>query len=145
MGLIYHSFIGELPTTYEQFTDKINKLFPFIFDTKVISRRIQNRLKSIKVDLKSLYKACFNKKLLQPYANINYKYVEPYVQSDSSHEAGYDSFMTGCACIAMLNFIYEVKQAPFVFANAETENKVLYSKFAGEVSLVGPVFSQKTS
>lgn len=45
----------------------------------------------------------------------------------------------------MLNFIYEVKQAPFVFANAETENKILYSKFAGEVSLVGPVFSQKTA
>lgn len=45
----------------------------------------------------------------------------------------------------MLNFIYEVKQAPFVFANAETENKILYSKFAGEVSLVGPVFSPKTA
>lgn len=76
-------------------------------------------MKSIKVDLKSLYKACFNKKLLQPYANINYKHVEAYVQSDSSHEAGYDSFMTGCAFIAMLNYLYENKHIPFIFPNAQ--------------------------
>lgn len=111
----------------------------------MISRRLQNRMKSIKVDLKSLYKACFNPKLLKPYANINYKHVEAYVLSDSSHEAGYDSFMTGCAFIAMLNYLYDVKQAPFVFANANEENKVLYSKFSGEISLVGPEFSQKTA
>lgn len=101
-------------------------------------------MKSIKVDLKSLYKACFNKKLLQPYANINYKHVEAYMQADSSHEAGFDSFMTGCAFISMLNYLYDVKHAPFVFPNAENENKILYSKFVGEVSLVGPEFTPKT-
>lgn len=85
LGLIYHSFIDALPSTYEEFTLQINKLFPFIFDTKVLSRRLQNRMKSIKVDLKSLYRACFNKKLLQPYVNINCKHVEAYIQSDSSH------------------------------------------------------------
>jgi hypothetical protein len=53
--------------------------------------------------------------------------------------------MTGCAFIAMLNYLYDVKQAPFVFANANEENKVLYSKFSGEISLVGPEFSQKTA
>ena len=94
-------------------------MFPHIYDTKVISRRLQNRMKSIKVDLKSLYKACFVKKLLQPYANINYKWVGDYVHSESSHEAGYDSFMTGCAFIAMLNYLYDNKNALFVFANAE--------------------------
>lgn len=52
--------------------------------------------------------------------------------------------MTGCAFIGMLNYLYDSKQAPFVFANAQAENKILYSKFAGEVSLVGPDFSTKT-
>lgn len=102
-------------------------------------------MKSIKVDLKSLYKACFNKKLLQPYANINYKHVEEYIQADSSHEAGFDSFMTGCAFIAMLNFLHDNKQGPFVFANAHDHNKILYSKFAGEISLLGPEFSPRTT
>jgi tetrahydromethanopterin S-methyltransferase subunit H len=71
--------------------------------------------------------------------------VEEYTKEESSHEAGYDSFMTGCAFIGMLNYLYDVQQTPFVFANAQTENKVLYSKFAGEISLVGPVYSEKTA
>ena len=53
--------------------------------------------------------------------------------------------MTGCAFIGMLNCLYDVKQACFVFANANEENKVLYSRFSGEVSLVGPEFSQKST
>lgn len=80
LGLIYHSFIAKLPQHYPEFSDKINELFPYIFDTKVISRRLQSKLKSIKVDLKSLYRACFNKKLLQQHANINYKYVQNYIK-----------------------------------------------------------------
>ena len=52
--------------------------------------------------------------------------------------------MTGCAFIAMLNFLYENKYIPFVFAHAEQENKILYSKFVGEVALVGPEFTPKT-
>lgn len=81
LGLIYHSFIDELPQTYQEFTLSINKLFGFIYDTKVISRRLQAKMKSIKVDLKSLFKSCFNKKLLQPYCNINYKFVEDYLKT----------------------------------------------------------------
>lgn len=133
-----------MPETYEEFSNHINKYFPYIFDTKILSRHIQSCLKSIKVDLKSLYRACFNPKLLQPYANINYQHVEQYLKEESSHEAGYDSFMTGCACIGMLNYLYGVKNAPFVFSNAHHDNKVLYSRFAGEISLIGPEFSKNT-
>jgi hypothetical protein len=46
-------------------------MFPFIFDTKVLSRRIQSKLRGLKVDLASLFKACSNPKLLKPYANFN--------------------------------------------------------------------------
>lgn len=96
------------------------------------------------MDLKSLYKACENKNTLLPYTNINYKYVEGYKHEDSSHEAGYDSFMTGCAFIGMLNCLYEINKEPIVFSKAFEENKLLYSRFAGEISLVGPVFTPKT-
>lgn len=85
IGLIYQAFISDLPETYQDFSNHLNKLFPYIFDTKVLSRRIQYRIKSLKVDLKSLYKACFSKKGLEPYANINFKHVEKYLQEESSH------------------------------------------------------------
>ena len=62
LGLIYQAFIADLPDTYEEFTNHINQLFPYFFDTKVISRRLQSKVKSIKVDLKSLYLSCFNRK-----------------------------------------------------------------------------------
>ena len=67
-------------------------------------------MKSIKVDLKSLYRSIFNSKLLESYANINFKYVEHYLKVENSHDAGFDSYMTGCAFIAMLNFLYSSKK-----------------------------------
>lgn len=55
--------------------------------------------------------------------------------------------MTGCAFIGMLNYLHDHKQqqTPFIFADAQEENKILYSKFAGEISLIGPQFSLKTA
>jgi hypothetical protein len=53
--------------------------------------------------------------------------------------------MTGCAFIAMLNFLYETKKEAFVFSKAVAENNLLYSRFTGEISLLGPVFTPKTN
>jgi hypothetical protein len=81
IGLIYEAFIGELPEKYEDFAIKIMKLFPYFFDTKILSRRLQQKMKSIKVDLSSLYRSIFKAKQLEPYANINFKYVEEYLKN----------------------------------------------------------------
>lgn len=70
LGLIYHNFLKNLPDSYEEFCYNINEFFPYVFDTKVLSRRIQKKLKGIKVDLSSLFKACFNPKLLQEYISL---------------------------------------------------------------------------
>jgi len=71
IGLIYQTFIADLPETYDEFCYHLNQMFPFLFDTKVISRRIQSRLKGLKVDLGSLFRACSNPKLLEPYSNFS--------------------------------------------------------------------------
>ena len=76
IGLMYDAFIGELPDKYEDFALKLTKMFPYFFDTKILSRRLQNVIKSIKVDLGSLYKSIFKQKQLYPFANINFKFVE---------------------------------------------------------------------
>lgn len=44
----------------------------------------------------------------------------------------------------MLNFLYENKKEAFVFSKAVTDNKLLYSRFTGEISLLGPAYTPKT-
>lgn len=105
-------------------------------DTKVLSRRIQNRLKGLKVDLASLFRACFNPKLLEQYSNLNLEECKEYLSKEQHHEAGYDSFITGCAFIGMANYIAGEKQR-VNFKILENENKLLYSRFSGEVSING--------
>jgi len=46
--------------------------------------------------------------------------------------------MTGCAFISMLNYLYDNQKTPFVFSKAVDLNNLLYSKFTGEISLLGP-------
>ena len=144
IGLMYDAFIGELPDKYEDFAMKLTKMFPYFFDTKILSRRLQNVIKSIKVDLGSLYRSIVKPKQLQPFANINFKYVEEYLKNQNSHDAGFDSYMTGCAFIAMLNCLFEVKKDLFDFAKAKEFNFMIYSRFTGEISLIGPRFTPKT-
>lgn len=64
LALIYHAFLGNIPATYEEYCERLLQKFPLIFDTKIISRRLQSSLKNLKVDLKSLFQGCFNPKLL---------------------------------------------------------------------------------
>ena len=109
IGLLYHNFLQDLPETYEQFCSELNKIFPQIYDTKVLSRRIQKKLKHLKVDLSSLFKACFNPKLLQEFVTINTEQVDDYLKQDHHHEAGYDALMTGCAFLGMANYISKKK------------------------------------
>lgn len=102
----------------------------------MLSRRIQSKLKGLKVDLLSLFSACFNKKLLQPYCNFDFDSCKEYMSKEQHHEAGYDSFVTGCAFIGMVNFIHGIP-GRINLKCVEGENKLLYSRFSGEVSING--------
>lgn len=63
----------------------MNHLFPHIFDVKVLSRELQQRMKHIKVDLKSMFRSLENPKLLQKYNNIKFKGLEFYMKEENSH------------------------------------------------------------
>ena len=52
--------------------------------------------------------------------------------------------MTGCAFIAMLNCLYSVKKDLFDFGRAQELSFIIYSRFSGEMSLIGPEFTPKT-
>jgi poly(A)-specific ribonuclease len=102
LGFLYQTFIDELPETFAEFCKALKNLFPFIFDTKVVSKSVQKAMKNLRVDLSSLYDACHDSKLLGPYANID---LDAYEGDEVKHQAGYDAYITGCAFIAMMNFL----------------------------------------
>lgn len=54
-GFLYHTFIDDLPDTFPEFCDRLTHFFPFIFDTKVVSMKVQKSLKSLRMDLTSLF------------------------------------------------------------------------------------------
>ena len=58
------------------------------------------------------------------------------MSKEQHHEAGYDSFITGCAFVGMANYLTNTHQK-VNFKAIENENKLLYSRFAGEVSING--------
>lgn len=70
LGFLYHWYIAELPPTFQEYEAVLTKSFPYIYDSKVVSRSIQKQIKGLKVDLESLSDACFNPFLLGSYTNV---------------------------------------------------------------------------
>lgn len=70
IGLIYHTYFEPLPEKYEEFSEKITNLFPEIYDTKILSRRVANNFKGMKVSLGNLYNACQDQRFLKNYTNV---------------------------------------------------------------------------
>lgn len=80
---------------------------------------------------------------MKPYTNIDFSTLEEYIKKDNAHEAGFDSFMTGTAFIGMANYLVGEK-ARINFKFIANENKILYSRNTGEVSLEGPVYCERS-
>lgn len=76
LGFLYQTFIGELPNTYEEFCRSLRERFPYILDTKVISKKVQHSIKGLRVDLSSLFDSCFDQRLLKPYTNVDLSVYE---------------------------------------------------------------------
>ncbi len=86
IGLLYTHFIDTLPEKFEDFSSSVNKLFPYFFDTKVISRRLQSKIKGhINVSLKPLFDQCLYGKILQPFSNIDFSELQEYIKKDNLH------------------------------------------------------------
>jgi hypothetical protein len=134
IGLIFNTFLSPLPSTYAQFCQSLTSAFPSIFDTKVLSRHLQSGFKGLRCDLSSLLHACHNPRLLKPFFNVDLDGLENYKEKE--HEAGCDALITGCAFVAMANFISN-QVGRLNLKKLEHENLLVYSNSIGEVSLSG--------
>jgi len=45
-------------------------MFPYIYDTKILSRRVASHFKGMKVSLGSLYGACKDTRYLKNFCNV---------------------------------------------------------------------------
>lgn len=86
---LYRCFIGDLPESVEDFSAKVHDLFPIMMDTKYVAglgnkRWADTSLRAVESDLLSV--------------NVPRIVMAPsfdrYLNSDSYHEAGFDSYVT---------------------------------------------------
>ncbi|KAK9121325.1 hypothetical protein Syun_018942 [Stephania yunnanensis] len=108
---IYNKFIGPLPSTVEEFATLVNKVFPFIIDTKYLLKAdnaIKNLMKRNSTSLSSAFlylcpqfASLPSSPLLPMQSSVKVEVeVDDMSSSDwnsgTKHEAGYDAIMTGC-------------------------------------------------
>ncbi|GAB2230413.1 hypothetical protein Droror1_Dr00014678 [Drosera rotundifolia] len=107
---IYSKFIGQLPSTLEEYVSEIHKLFPNIIDTKVLLNSnavLQKLVGKTRTSLSSAFSLLCPDVATRGTSSLAGKtLVKVEVQVDDmrssnwnsgdKHEAGYDAFMTGC-------------------------------------------------
>ncbi|KAL4499701.1 hypothetical protein ABPG72_017241 [Tetrahymena utriculariae] len=104
----FDHFVDVLPNTFVEFVEKVNKYFPYIIDTKVLARKLQNKVKKLPLHLEGLYKAVAkDEKCLKRHHNTvltNDPQFSKYTKEGQLHEAGFDSYITGASFIGMCYF-----------------------------------------
>lgn len=98
---IYKAFVGELPLRQEEFKEKFSYYFPYIYDSKYLSK--SGALKKVnfasRTDLSTCYNAALMFKDEYPLAELDSEMFE-YRMSDlkqdlAHHEAAFDAMATG--------------------------------------------------
>ncbi|KAL4476151.1 hypothetical protein ABPG74_009884 [Tetrahymena malaccensis] len=104
----YDHFIDSLPNNFIEFVEKVNKYFPYIIDTKVLARKLQNKCKKLPLHLEGLYRAVAkDEKCLKKHHNTiltDDPQFSKYSKEGQLHEAGFDSYITGASFIGMCYF-----------------------------------------
>ena len=114
--ILYNEFIEPLPQSAQEFKRKLHEFFPVIFDTKFITYETKSAFEWDNNSLDSMFKY-FNS---QPDDVIS-KFSKPVVlKSDAEggvdeqfHEAGYDSYCTGCVFLKIAHFLTNEKLTEF--------------------------------
>ncbi|EEB12963.1 poly A-specific ribonuclease,putative [Pediculus humanus corporis] len=100
---IYQQFIKPLPSNYKQFKNDIKKLFPIIYDTKFLTRELNNLINN-EIPSKSLSDVYLYFKNGNVVPKILYmpKIIMNTI-CDKFHDAGFDSY---CAAHCFINISY---------------------------------------
>ncbi|UXI14903.1 Methionine aminopeptidase 1D [Sarcoptes scabiei] len=102
---IYHSFIEDLPVHYSEWRRNLKICFPIIYDTKYITDlpSIKNYLPSFA--LENIFHIVKSEPFLKTEINLKNQSTKEY----EFHDAGYDSYITGCCFINLIRFYFSAK------------------------------------
>lgn len=132
---LYDKFIDNLPQEYSAFTKNLNILFPYIIDTKYLITNLNSCSELIKKNsvLDKSFEYYFNNNQINFILNKDFKEYDLLNNDDKkSHEAGYDSLITG---YVFFNILKEIGLLKYV-----QERDTLYDKlkfFRNKVLLGG--------
>ncbi|KAK3836158.1 MAG: ribonuclease H-like domain-containing protein [Linnemannia gamsii] len=126
LAYILAQFVGPLPPTVEGYKKMIHKTFPTVMDTKYVSYTA-NALKGLAYDssLGGLENMVGTINFMGCPRIIPHYRHQRYLSRDLSHEAGYDSYITGSIMIRMLALIAKnevVIPAPLTKLGIEIKN-----------------------
>ncbi|KAF9308349.1 hypothetical protein BG003_011226 [Podila horticola] len=106
LAYILAQFVGPLPLTVDGYKQMIHNTFPTLLDTKYISYSspaLQGL--AFETSLGGLENMVNGVQFINsPRINLHYKHPR-YYSRDHSHEAGYDSYLTGVILIKLLAYI----------------------------------------
>uniref|UniRef100_A0A6B2L3Q5 Uncharacterized protein n=1 Tax=Arcella intermedia TaxID=1963864 RepID=A0A6B2L3Q5_9EUKA len=103
---IYHRFVEPIPSSLLQFKHEFKKLFPLVFDTKVIAH-LDPTISPLINDstLEALHAQV--KQKVGPISFVFEEGFERYGNCAMSHEAGFDAYLTGSIFIALFQHILQ--------------------------------------
>lgn len=113
--LIYEKFHKPLPESFKDFKSELHDLFPLIHDTKFIAFEIRRNPVLLQcnflddTNLEKLHTALSSKDaqffaLFPPSIPLDEKCYR-YLEEEMLHEAGYDSFLSGCVFLRMAHIL----------------------------------------
>ncbi|XP_078394073.1 poly(A)-specific ribonuclease PNLDC1-like [Cetorhinus maximus] len=118
---IHDKFYRSLPESFVEFKTNIHKLFPSVFDTKHISKRMRQEFLCFRIpNLFALHSALESRLIdleLHGPSMTHLTGCERYAQSDYPHEAAFDAFTCGTVLLQLAQLLLTSQrglvEAPF--------------------------------
>ncbi|XP_027202998.2 poly(A)-specific ribonuclease PARN-like [Dermatophagoides pteronyssinus] len=129
---IYNLFIEPLPEKYDEFKLSIKSLFNSIYDTAYIS--LSPKLKNFfpQNALKKVFETVKNEPFLG--TKFSLKNSSNFDDDNRYHEAGYDSFITGCCFVQMIRYLCEQEN---LLEDENLLNNKISNEFRNKISIFG--------
>ena len=102
---ILSHFEGKLSSNYFEFKNKLNEIFPVIYDTKFLSSSL-----NITYHLEKLFNYLQSSESNGPKINCEMKMLEGSSNINVAHNAAYDAYMTGVAFLELKERIGDISK-----------------------------------
>ena len=115
-------FVTPLPPSLDEFKVLVQNVFPQLVDTKLMGSLLPFKELLSSTALGDLYSQLQTSPFCPPSLDAPEKYkADDGLQKNQQHDAGYDSFITGCSFLSMFCYLQKLQKSstPFQFASFE--------------------------